>query len=392
MRVIGLISGTSFDAIEVAAADFELEGDILRCTLLGAESRPYAPPLRDRIAAALPPAATTLAGTCELDTLIGQAFAEAAAAADQSLCHGRAELVCSHGQTVYHWVSEGRALGTLQLGQAAWIAERTGLPVVSNVRARDLTVGGQGAPLVSILDTLLLAETDGTAGAAALNLGGIANLTAVRPGQPPIAYDTGPANALIDAAVREVTGGAEHYDDGGRRAARGQVDRRLLDRLLDEPYYRQAPPKTTGKELFHLPYLRARTRGFALAADDLVATVTALTVETVARELRQLGVEEVYVSGGGSRNATLMGWLEVSLPAVRLRSSADLGVPEASKEALAFALIGFLTAVGLPSTVPSCTGGSRPVVLGSLTPGRSPMRLPEPAATAPRRLRLEGPR
>lgn len=388
MRVIGLISGTSFDAIEVAAADFELEGDTLRCELLGAESRPYAPALRDRIAAALPPAATTLAETCELDTLIGQAFAEAAATADQALCRGLAELVCSHGQTVYHWVRDGRALGTLQLGQAAWIAERTGLPVVSDVRARDLTVGGQGAPLVSVLDTLLLGEAERPAGAAALNLGGIANLTAVRPGRAPIAYDTGPANALIDAAVRDVTGGAERYDHEGRRAARGQVSRRLLDRLLDEPYYRQVPPKTTGKELFHLPYLRERAHGFALGADDLVATVTALTVETVARELRRLDIADVYVSGGGSRNATLMAWLAASLPAVRMRSSADLGVPEASKEALAFALIGFLTAVGLPATVPSCTGGSRPVILGSVTPGRGPLRPSEPAAGAPRRLRL----
>lgn len=388
MRVLGLISGTSFDAIEVAAADFELEGDILHCNLLGAQSRPYPSSLRDRIAAALPPAATTVAEICELDTLIGQAFAEAAASADRNLCDHRAQLVCSHGQTVFHWVSHGRALGTLQLGQAAWIAERTGLPVVSDVRARDLAVGGQGAPLVSILDTFLLGEPDPPAVVAALNLGGIANLTAVGSGRAPVAYDTGPANALIDAAVREVTGGGEHYDDEGRRAARGNVDKALLHRLLDEPYYRQAPPKTTGKELFHLQYLRERSDGLQLAADDLVATVTALTVETVAQELRRLEVTELYVSGGGCRNTTLMAWLAESVPSVRMRSSRELGVPEASKEALAFALIGFLTAVGLPATVPSCTGGSRPVILGSLTPGRAALRLPDPAATEPRRMRL----
>lgn len=388
MRVLGLISGTSFDAIEVAAADFELEGDILHCNLLGAQSRPYPSSLRDRIAAALPPAATTVAEICELDTLIGQAFAEAAASADRNLCDHRAQLVCSHGQTVFHWVSDGRALGTLQLGQAAWIAERTGLPVVSDVRARDLAVGGQGAPLVSILDTFLLGEPDPPAVVAALNLGGIANLTAVGSGRAPVAYDTGPANALIDAAVREVTGGGEHYDDEGRRAARGNVDKALLHRLLDEPYYRQAPPKTTGKELFHLQYLRERSDGLQLAADDLVATVTALTVETVAQELRRLEVTELYVSGGGCRNTTLMAWLAESVPSVRMRSSRELGVPEASKEALAFALIGFLTAVGLPATVPSCTGGSRPVILGSLTPGRAALRLPDPAATEPRRMRL----
>ena len=389
MRVIGLISGTSVDAIEAAAADFRLDGEELRCTLLGATSRPYPADVRERIAAALPPAVTTLAETCALDTLIGQAFGELAAATDGSLCRGSAELICSHGQTVYHWVEEGRALGTLQLGQAAWIAERTGLPVVSDARVRDLTVGGQGAPLVSVLDVLLLGEPNGAA-RAALNLGGIANLTAVRPGRPPVAYDIGPANALIDAAVRDLSGGAERFDRGGRRASRGRVQRALLDRLLDEPYYRQAPPKTTGKELFNLPYLQERVRGFVVAPDDLVATLTALTAETVAREVTRLEVEEVFVSGGGSRNGTLMRRLRDRLPGrVLLRSSADLGVPESAKEALAFALIGFLTAMGLPATVPSCTGGSRAVILGSLTPGRGPLRLPRPAASAPRRLLLE---
>lgn len=390
MRVIGLISGTSFDAIEAAAADFRLDGEELHCTLLGATSRPFPGNVRERIAAALPPAVTTLAETCKLDTQIGQAFGELAAVVDASLCGGSAELICSHGQTVYHWVEDGRALGTLQLGQAAWIAERTGLPVVSDTRVRDLTVGGQGAPLVSVLDVLLLGDPNGAA-RAALNLGGIANLTAVLPDGPPIAYDIGPANALIDAAVRHLSGGVEQFDRDGRRASRGRVHQALLDRLLDEPYYRQAPPKTTGKELFNLRYLQERARSFDVAPDDLVATVTALTVETVAQEVARLAVEEVFVSGGGSRNGTLMGWLRDRLPGrVVLRSSADLGVPESAKEALAFALIGFLSAMGLPATVPSCTGGSRAVILGSLTPGRGPLRLPRPAATAPRRLVLGG--
>jgi anhydro-N-acetylmuramic acid kinase len=391
VRVIGLISGTSFDAIEAAAADFRLDGEELHCKLLGATSQPFPGDVRERIAAALPPAVTTLAETCELDTLIGQAFGELAAAVDVSLCSGSAELICSHGQTVYHWVEDGRALGTLQLGQAAWIAERTGLPVVSDARVRDLTVGGQGAPLVSVFDVLLLGEPKGGA-RAALNLGGIANLTAVLPDRPPVAYDIGPANALIDAAVRDLSGGAEQFDRNGRRASRGHVQPALLDRLLDEPYYRQAPPKTTGKELFNLPYLQERARSFDAAPDDLVATVTALTVETVAREVTRLGVEEVFVSGGGSRNGTLIRWLrDRLLGRVLLRSSADLGVPESAKEALAFALIGFLTAMGLPATVPSCTGGSRAVILGSLTPGSGPLRLPRPAASAPRRLMLGAP-
>ena len=385
MRVIGLISGTSFDAIEAAAADFALRGEELHCTLLGAESRPYSDDLRERIASVLPPAGTTLEEACRLDTLIGQAFAEVAAAVADSVCHSRADLVCSHGQTVYHWVEGRRVHGTLQLGQPAWIVERTGLPVVSDVRARDIAAGGQGAPLVSLLDTLLLGSVEGGS-RAMLNLGGIANLTAVRRGLPAIAYDTGPGNALIDIAVHERSDGTERFDRDGRRAARGRVDGVLLERLLDEPYYRLDPPKTTGKELFHAGYLRARAGALELGDDDLVATVTQLTVESVARELERLGVTEVYASGGGTRNPTLMGRLGARLPGVRLLRSDELGVPEAAKEALAFALIGFLSIHGLPGAVPACTGARGATVLGSITPGSGPLRLPEPASAAPRRI------
>lgn len=387
MRVIGLISGTSFDAIEVAAADFVLMGDELHCTLLGNQSRPYPADLRERIAAALPPARTTVEEVCRLDTLIGQAFAEVAAAVAATICEGRADLICSHGQTVYHWTEGRQVHGTLQLGQPAWIAERTGLPVVGDLRARDIAAGGQGAPLVSLLDTLLLGG-ERSRPRAMLNLGGIANLTAVRPGLPPIAYDTGPGNALIDVAVTERSGSTERFDRDGRRAARGHVDRALLDRLLDEPYYWLEPPKTTGKELFHLGYLRARVGEDRVSDDDLVATVTELTVESVAREMERLGVAEIYASGGGTRNPTLMRRLGARLPDVHLLRSDELGVPEAAKEALAFGLIGFLTVNGLPGTVPSCTGARGAAVLGSITPGRRPLQLPAPVSGPPRRIVL----
>ena len=250
------------------------------------------------------------------------------------------------------------------------------------MRARDVAAGGQGAPLVSVLDVLLLGSLDGRA--AALNLGGIANLTFVEPGRDPVAYDTGPGNALIDAAVREISAGAEHLDEDGRRAARGRVDARVLERLLDDPFYRRPPPKTTGKERFHGAYLRERLGEGGPAPDDLVATVTALTVETVGRELERLGARDVYVSGGGARNPTLMSGLRERIPAARLLLSDELGVPERSKEALAFAVIGFLSAHGLPANVPSCTGARGPRLLGSLTPGRAPLRLPGPAPVAPR--------
>ena len=378
MRVIGLISGTSFDAIEAAAVDFELAGEVLEARLVATSSRPYESQLRSRIAAALPPARTTLAEVCELDTLIGQAFAEAAATLELD---SPAELVCSHGQTVFHWVKGTRALGTLQLGQPAWIAERLGVPVVSDVRIGDIAVGGQGAPLASVLDVLLLGDSDRPC--AALNLGGIANVTVIRPGEEPFAYDTGPANALLDLAMAR-DGAGETFDRDGARARRGSVDAALLERLLSEPYYRLEPPKTTGKELFHAEYL-ADVR---LPLDDLLATLVALTVETLARELERWGVERVVASGGGARNPAIMEGLRMRLPGVDVSMFDELGVPAESKEAVVFALIGFLTAHGLSGAIPSCTGAARAAVLGTITPGAAPLVLPKPVAVAPRRLVL----
>ncbi|WP_219468784.1 anhydro-N-acetylmuramic acid kinase [Nonomuraea rhizosphaerae] len=373
MRVLGLISGTSHDGIDSAVVDWSLDGAVLTGTLIGAGERPYDPELRARIVAALPPNRIDMGEVCALDTLIGQAFAEAALVAPAS------ELICSHGQTLFHWVEGGRVLGTLQLGQPAWIAERTGLPVVSDVRVRDVAAGGQGAPLVSYLDLLLMADLPGRTGA--LNLGGIANLT-VR--EPVLAYDTGPAGALIDAA-------APPYDKDGALGAAGTVDAALLDALLTEPYYKQEPPKTTGKELFTPEYVRLFTSGHArrtLPQADLVATLTALTAETVAAEIRRHRLDTVIVSGGGVRNPTLMGMLRGRVPQSRLVTSDQLGVPADGKEAIAFSLFGWLTAHGLPATVPSCTGASGARVLGTVTPGSGALTLPEPLAEAPVAIRI----
>lgn len=393
MRVIGLMSGTSYDAIDAAAADLAVDGDTLVLTPLGMISEAYDDGLRAALAGALPPAGTTLADVCRLDTRIGQAFAAAAVRADRELCGGRADLIASHGQTVYHWAEGGRVHGTLQMGEAAWIAEATSRPVVSGFRPRDVAAGGQGAPLVSIVDVMWLRGRPGVP--VALNLGGIGNVTVAQAGasRGPLAFDTGPANALIDAAVREFAdGGGAAYamDADGALAARGRIHAPLLRRLLDEPYYAAPAPKTTGKELFHLPYLRAALAGLGpLPAEDVVATLTRLTARTVADAVRPFGATEVIASGGGTRNPVLMEWLREELGAeggAALRTSDELGLPSAAKEAYAFAVLGWLTAHGLPGTVPSCTGARRPSVLGSVTPGRPGLRLPEPAATAPARL------
>ncbi|OPF73111.1 anhydro-N-acetylmuramic acid kinase [Streptomyces antioxidans] len=387
MRVIGLVSGTSHDAVDAAAADLVLDGDTVVLAPLGLVSEAYPEALRSALSAALPPAATTMRDVCALDTRIGQAFAALAARADRELCEGRADLIGFHGQTVYHWTEGGEVRGTLQLGQPAWVAEATGCPVVSDLRTRDVAAGGQGAPLVSLVDALWLRGRPGVC--AALHLGGTATITVVSGVGDPLAFDTGPANALIDAAARELTGGGLDHDADGTMAARGTVHEPLLERLLAEPYYARPAPKTTGKEPFPAACLRA-----ALAAtgpvpdDDVVATVTGLAARTVADAVRKVHATEVIASGGGTRNPSLMGALRRELGPIALRTSDDLGLPVAAKEAHAFAVLAFLTAHGLAGTVPSCTGARHPSVLGSITPGRRGLGLPAAGRPAPTRLEV----
>jgi anhydro-N-acetylmuramic acid kinase len=375
MRVLGLSSGTSHDGIDCAVVDFRHDDGRVVGDIVHAGAFAYPPPLRAELVAALPPRPTTLAVACRLDTFVGQAFANAGARV-VARC-GPVDMVCSHGQTVFHWVDEGDVRGTLQIGQAAWIAERLGVPVVSDLRVRDVAAGGQGAPLVSYLDLLLLSRMSGRP--AALNLGGIANLTVRAGDDGAIAFDTGPGNALIDAAAILASG--RPFDAGGTIAARGRVHEALLADLLEEPYYRRPPPKTTGKELFHAEYLSNAVRRHApVTHEDVVRTVTELTAATVAAQLRRLRVDTVMVSGGGVHNPVLMGRLRTLMAPTRLVSTDEVGLPPDAKEAVAFALVGWLTAHGLPATVASCTGARGARILGTITPGAGPLRLPEPLA------------
>lgn len=387
MLVIGLSSGTSIDGIDVAAADLELSGELLRMSPLGHRTVPYSARLRQTIREALPPAPTTLETVCHIDTLAGQEFATAAAYGAAELTGGTAELVASHGQTLFHWVEEGRTAGSLQLGQPAWISERTGLPVVADFRAADVAAGGQGAPLAPLLDTLLLGDRPEPA--AALNLGGIANVTVARADAPPIAFDTGPGNALLDAAASRMTEGREHADTGGRWAASGNVADHLLRVLLSDPYYQRTPPKSTGKEHFHAEYLADAVNANDITTPDLMATLTELTAVTVADAIRPYKVREVLASGGGTRNPVLMRRLTDRLRPARLRTTDDIGLDSDAKEAYLFALLGFLTWNGLGGSLPSCTGARRAPVAGHITPGTAPLRLPAPHPTFPTRIRID---
>ncbi|NYI78124.1 anhydro-N-acetylmuramic acid kinase [Nocardioides panzhihuensis] len=376
MRVLGMISGTSHDGIDIAVVDFDVahdrDGDVLRARIVHHTSVPYAVDLRQRLIDAMPPAPVGFDVVCELDTRIGQAFAAAASRAVEEA--GAVDVVCTHGQTVFHWVEGGRALGTLQIGQPAWIAEATGASVVSDVRSDDIAAGGHGAPLVPLLDVRMLAPlVEDGAVAAALNLGGIANLTVCRSAADPVAWDIGPANALIDAVVTDAPGAAT-YDRDGELAATGAVDPALLAELLDSPYFAQPAPKSTGKELFNLGYVRdaLERAGVTPALPDLVATLTELSAVTVSQAVSQAGVEVLVASGGGVRNPVLMRRLGELLPGVRVTTSDALGVPSDHKEAIAFALIGWASVHGLPGNVPSCTGADGPRVLGRISPRDTP--------------------
>lgn len=386
MIVVGLLSGTSADGIDAAAADLRLDGDVLRLRPLGAHTTPLPDAARRALEAAWPPAPADARAVCVLDTLLGQAFADAAVAADAVWCGGRAELFASHGQTLYHWVEEDRCRGTLQVGQPAWIAEATGRPVVADLRARDVAAGGHGAPLAAVLDRLLLGGQPGRR--AALNLGGIANVSVVADGALQAAFDTGPGNVLIDAAARLVSGAPCDRDGAG--AARGRPHPGLLDALLADPYYRLDPPKSTGRERFDRGYLQRHLDDLGLAGgvpgDDLLATVTELTARTVADALARPPVQEVVVSGGGARNATLLDRLRALLPGCPVEPVDRRGLPADAKEAYLFALLGYLAVCGLPGSDPAATGAAHPSVLGALTPPSA--RFPDLPADpqSPRRL------
>jgi anhydro-N-acetylmuramic acid kinase len=301
--------------------------------------------------------------------------------------------VVSPGQTVFHDVREGRCYGTLQLGQPAWVAERTGLPVVSDLRARDVAAGGQGAPLTSTFDALWLAGPGGPR--ASINLGGIASVTVVgEEDDPVVAWDTGPATCLLDVAAARVTRGQHERDDEGRLALAGTVREDLLSILLEHPHFKLAPPVSTGREAFSAGYLDdVLARVPDVDGPDLLATLTELTAATVAEALRPYAVTEVVASGGGTHNPALMAALKRLLGQVPLVASDERGIPVDGKEVVMWALLGFLTWHGVAGAT-SATGAAEPRILGRVSPGREALRLPPPANAyhrTPRRLRVLAP-
>jgi anhydro-N-acetylmuramic acid kinase len=369
-RVVGLISGTSADGIDAALVEIDGAGDTTRARLLEFRTRPFDPALRARILGLKDARAEEL---LRVHFQLGEEFAEAAlevtsAARREGL---PVHLVGSHGQTArHHPRAEGRGgrAETLQIGEPAIIAERTGLPVVADFRPRDIAAGGEGAPLVPLVDWLLFRQPAATR--ACLNMGGIANVTVVTPRLEAVrAFDLGPANMPLDLVVHAWTGGAETFDRNGERAARGRSDPALVAELLRHPYFDLPPPKSTGREAFGDVFVKPLLARYANREGDLLASLTEFVAASVAGGIRrwvQDPVAEVLVSGGGARNRTLMRALATALAPVPVRSLAEVGLDPDAKEAVAFAVLAHETLVGRPGNLPGATGAAGPRVLGKL--------------------------
>jgi anhydro-N-acetylmuramic acid kinase len=358
MIVAGIMSGTSLDGVDVAVID------IHRSTwnLLGWKSTPYSLALRKEILA-VSNCDTHTRAISRLNFRLGEVYANAVLKCGVPI--KTIDLIGCHGQTIYH---EGS--NTLQIGEAAVIAERTGKPVINDFRPRDIAAGGKGAPLVPFVDYFLFRHKK--LFRVALNIGGIANVTLLPPGAKPsevIAFDTGPGNIVVDALAEKATRGKLRYDRGGKIAEKGKADRTVLDLLMKDPYYRASPPKTAGREQYGVEFVE-RLVQTGLPMQDLIATATALTSATIAAGIQRFAPrmpDELIVSGGGVHNPVMMAYLAAFSPAVRICTSLEFGVDPDAKEAIAFAILAYQTWHRRPGNLPSATGASHGVILGKLT-------------------------
>ena len=382
MIVAGVMSGTSADGIDVAIVEIAKERNKPTLRLFAHEGFRFPAALRRAVLAAMNATSTSTAELARLNWRLGLAYADAVKATSSR--HGlKPELIGCHGQTLYHQARAAAYAGrsfacTWQAGEAAIVAQTMGVPVVSNFRPADMAAGGQGAPLVPLLDYVLFAHAK--RGRVLQNIGGIANLTAIPAGAKVdrvIAFDTGPGNMLIDALAQRLF--KVSYDRNGLLAARGIVLERVLRKMMRSSYFHQKPPRTAGREQFGREYAEsflAACRGVSRKPEDALATATALTAETIAQSyvrfvsprVKDAAVDYI-VSGGGARNANLMAMLATRLRPLgcEITTSDGFGLPAEAKEAAAFALLAWESWHGLPGNMPSATGAKRSVILGQIT-------------------------
>ena len=364
---IGLMSGTSGDGVDAVCVHFDEHGP--RVVLAAHSYQPYPEPLRQRLLALMVPGDNEIERMGALEEELAEIFAAASSEVHRKAGLAATDIAAigSHGQTIRHRPRGPHAF-TVQIGNPARIAERTGIATVADFRRRDMAAGGQGAPLVPAFHQWLFAHA--TRARAIINIGGIANVTvipAAATGASTQGFDTGPGNALLDGWARRQTG--EPQDTGGRLAARGQVDGALLGLLKDDPYFTAPPPKSTGREHFSSAWLddRLQRLGRDLDAADVQATLVALTADTITEALAPLAPEEIYLCGGGTANPVLMAAIAARL-AIPVQTTARLGLDPQLVEPTAFAWLAREAQAGRPGNLPSVTGARHPVVLGALYP------------------------
>jgi anhydro-N-acetylmuramic acid kinase len=369
------MSGTSADGVDIALCEITGQPPKLEASVLEAKTVPYEKVMRERILHACQPETGRVDVIGQLNFDLSSFFADVIMQAGYD-----ADLIGSHGQTVWHNVDEsGQVTSTLQIGSAAVLAEKTGMTVINNFRERDVVAGGQGAPLTGYVDYLLLRHE--SKWRAVQNIGGMGNVTLLPPlsdaATEPLAFDTGPGNALIDIAVNHLTDGVLTYDRDGQMAAAGRVAGNWLEELLDHPYYRRKPPKTTGRELFGTEMalkLVAEGQAHGYTANDIVASLTALTTHSIAQTYRDFlpkQIDEVIIGGGGASNPALMQMLRDILDPTQVITHEAIGLSSDFKEALVFAVLAYETWHHRPGTLPAQTGASHPTVLGQITSGRN---------------------
>jgi anhydro-N-acetylmuramic acid kinase len=375
---LGIMSGTSVDGIDVALV--RISGQIAK--LVDFAAIPFPGGIRDAILRLGEGRATTTRQISQLNFLLGEVFGDAALAACRNfrVRPKQIALIGSHGQTVFHQGVASKFCGrpvasTLQIGEPSVIAARTGITTVGDFRPADIAAGGQGAPLVPFVDYMLY--RDARVGRAALNIGGIANVTVIPRAakiEDVFAFDIGPGNMVIDALVKHFTHGRKRFDRNAEMARRGKHLPRLLEEWMRDKYFRKPPPKTAGREQYGEKYVRgllAHREVRRARAEDVIRTATILTALSILDAVHRFilprtKVSELIISGGGAHNPLLMAQLEAALPQIEVRRSGALGVPEDAKEAFAFAWLGWETLHRRPANVPGATGAKRAVVLGKV--------------------------
>ena len=378
MLALGIMSGTSADGIDVA---------LVRATGRGASlenfaSFPFRPVVQKAILRLSEGRPVTTGEISQLNFLLGEVFADAALAACKKfrVSPSQVDVIGSHGQTVFHQgmpvaFSGSPIASTLQIGEPSVIAQRTGITTVGDFRPADIAAGGQGAPLVPFVDYMLYRHP--RIGRAALNIGGIANVTVIPAGAAladVFAFDTGPGNMVIDALVRHYSRGRKRFDRNAEMASRGTLLPGLLRALLGDKYFLEPPPKTTGREQYGETYLRkilSHSEARRAKPENVVRTATILTALSIVDAFHRFiapkaKIAELVVSGGGARNPLLMAQIESGLAGVKVRDAGELGVPADAKEAFAFAVLACETLRKRPANVPGATGARKPVVLGKV--------------------------